>query len=67
MGRLLVLMAVSLGLASAYLKTFDVAPTRASLSDTVSGDPQGGGVGETFVADFDSAAEVDTGLDFKAA
>jgi len=52
-------MAASLGLASAYLKSFDVAPTHAALSGTVSGNPRTGGVGETFVADFDSAAEVD--------
>ena len=51
-------MAVTFGLASAYLKSFDVAPTHASLSGTVSGDPQYGGVSETFIADFDSAAEV---------
>ena len=58
MGRFLVLMAVSLGLASAYLKSFDVAPTHYGLSGTMNGDPQYGGVAETFIANFDSAAEV---------
>jgi hypothetical protein len=57
--RLLVLMAVALGVASAYLKAFDVGPTRYSLSGTMDGRPVYGGVGETFIAQFDSAAEVD--------
>ena len=54
MKRLLVVMAAFLGLASAYLKSYEVVPTQASWSGTVSGNPQGGGVGETFVANFDS-------------
>jgi hypothetical protein len=65
--RLIVLMAVALGMASAYLKAFDVAPTHYDLSGTISGDPQYGGVAETFIAQFDSAAEVGAGLDFATA
>jgi len=43
--------------ALGYLKSVEVLPTQANWSGTVSGDPQYG-VGQTFVANFDSITEV---------
>jgi hypothetical protein len=58
MKRLLFLMAVCVGVSLAYLKAYEVTPTLASWSGKVDGDPLYGGVGQTFVACFDSLAEV---------
>jgi len=54
MKRLLIIAVAMFGLASAYLKSYEVTPTQASWSGKVDGDPLYGGVGETFVANFDS-------------
>jgi hypothetical protein len=58
MKRLLLLIAVCVGVSSAYLKAYEVTPTQANWSGTIWGDPDYGGVGNTFTANFDSAAEV---------
>jgi len=55
MKRLLILMAAILGLASAYLKSYEVLPTQATWSGWA---PEEGYVGTTFTANFDSIAEV---------
>jgi hypothetical protein len=55
--RIVCILAMAIAVAFCYLKSFDVAPTHASLSgwtDTL----ENNWVAETFVADFDSAAEV---------
>jgi len=57
MKRLLIIAVAMFGLASAYLKSYEVTPTQASWSGWARGDPQYG-VGNTFVANFDSIAEV---------
>jgi len=56
MKRLLILMAAFLGLASAYLKSYEVTPTQASWSGWARGGSQYG-VGEQFTANFDSITE----------
>jgi sugar lactone lactonase YvrE len=58
MKRLLLLMAVCVGVSLAYLKAYEVTPTQATWSGKVDGDPEYGGVGNTFTANFDSLAEV---------
>jgi hypothetical protein len=58
MKRLLLLTAVCVGVALAYLKAYEVTPTQTSWSGKVDGDPLHGGVGQTFTANFDSLAEV---------
>jgi len=55
---------MAIAVAFCFLKSFDVAPTHASLSGWA---PTNGYVAETFVADFDSAAEAGAGLDFGTA
>jgi hypothetical protein len=57
MKRLLIIAVAMFGLASAYLKSYEVTPTQASWSGWARGDPQYG-VGNTFVANFDSITEV---------
>jgi hypothetical protein len=55
--RIVCILAMAVAVAFCYLKSFDVAPTHASLSgwtDTL----ENNWVAETFIADFDSAAEV---------
>ena len=54
MKRLLLLIAVCVGVSLAYLKAYEVTPTQATWSGKVDGDPEYGGVGNTFVANFDS-------------
>jgi len=58
MKRLLLLVAGCVGVALAYLKAYEVPPTQAGWSGKVDGDPQFGGVENTFVASFDSICEV---------
>jgi hypothetical protein len=65
MNRLLVLMAAFLGMASAYLKSYEVTPTLPSWSGWAQGNAQHG-VANTFTANFDSAAR-SAGLDFETA
>jgi len=57
MKRLLTLVAAIIGLASAYLRSYEVLPTQANWSGWAQGDQQHG-VGTTFTANFDSIAEV---------
>ena len=53
MKRLLIIAVAMFGLASAYLKSYEVTPTQANWSGKVRGD-ENYGVGESFIANFDS-------------
>jgi hypothetical protein len=44
--------------ALGWLRSYEVLPTQAAWSDKVDGNPQGGGVGESFIANFDSICEI---------
>jgi hypothetical protein len=57
MKRLLVFVAAFLGVASAYLKSYEVTPTLPNWSGWAQGDLQHG-VGQVFTANFDSICEV---------
>jgi len=62
MKRTIALLLVCIGMALPYLKSMEVLPTRADWSGWTSAAP-GSWVGESLMADFDSATE----LDFEAA
>jgi hypothetical protein len=53
MKRLLVFIAALLGLASAYLRSYEVTPTSPAWSGTVWGG-EDYGIGQTITANFDS-------------
>jgi len=57
MKRLLLLIAVLAGVALAFLKAYEVTPTKASWSGMARGD-ENYGVSQTFTANFDSVCEV---------
>jgi hypothetical protein len=65
--RVLFVLTTAVAVAFCYLKSFDVAPTLASLSGWTDSQAPNNWVGTTFIADFDSAAEVGAGLDFATA
>jgi hypothetical protein len=54
--RIVCILAMAIAVAFCFLKSYDISPTHYSLSGWT---PMNGYVAETFVAEFDSAAEVD--------
>lgn len=58
MRKSVTLLLVLIGTAYPYLKSYEVQPVSAAYSGKVDGDPLHGGVGQTFVANFDSAVAV---------
>jgi hypothetical protein len=64
--RIVCCLAMAIAVAFCYLKSFDVAPTHASLSGWTDSQAPNNWVGTTFIANFDSAAG-NAGLDFEFA
>jgi hypothetical protein len=56
--RIVCILAMAVAVAFCYLKSFDISPTHYSLSGWTSMNPPNNWVGETFIANFDSATEV---------
>ena len=57
--RIVCILATAVAIAFCYLKSYDISPTHYSLSGWVTDTmPPDNWVGETFIANFDSAAEV---------
>jgi len=57
--RVVCILATAVAIAFCYLKSYDISPTHYSLSGWVTDTmPPDNWVGETFIANFDSAAEV---------
>jgi hypothetical protein len=57
--RIVCILAMAIAIAFCYLKSYDISPTHYSLSGWVTDTmPPDNCVGETFIANFDSATEV---------
>jgi hypothetical protein len=56
--RIVCILATVIAVAFCYLKTYDISPTHYSLSGWTDSIAPNNWVAETFIADFDSAAEV---------
>jgi hypothetical protein len=56
--RIVCILAMAIAVAFCYLKSYDISPTHYSLSGWTSVNPPNNYVAETFIANFDSATEV---------
>lgn len=61
-GRICLVIALMTLTAFGWLRSYEVLPTQAAWSGKADGNPQGGGVGETFTANFDSICYCDVFL-----
>ena len=56
--RIVCILAMAVAVAFCFLTSYDISPTHYSLGGWTSTNPPNNYVAETFVANFDSAAEV---------